>query len=91
MTLVKNCDTRNRLFAGRNKSQHTFRSVGQTDAASSSGIETEGARSKSLSFAEDFMLEHSHSVLIAVMGSAGSFGAAPREPQKSTQSFGFPS
>lgn len=93
MNLAKQCDTRSRLSTGRNKSEHSFRPVGQADRATSSGIEPDGTRAKRMTFAEDFMLEHTHSGLrIAVIGMAGNSGAASREQHnKLTQCYGFPS
>ena len=92
MNLANKSDKRERLSAGRNRGQHSFRPVNQTDRANSSGIETDGARPNRLSFAEDFMLEHTNSGLhITVIGMAGSSVSAAREPHKSTQCYGFPS
>lgn len=92
MNLAKQCDTRSRLSTGRNKSEHSFRSVRHSDKANSSANETDGTRTNRLTFAEDFMLEHSHSGLrISVMGKAGNSGTATREQHQSTQCYGFPS
>jgi hypothetical protein len=92
MGLPKKCDARNCLSAGRSTSHNSFRPAGQADRTNSSGIEPDGARRKRLTFAEDFVLEHSHSGLhITLTGISASAGIAPREPQQSTQSFGFPS
>lgn len=92
MSLAKKCDTRSRLSSGRNKSEHSFRPMGQTDRATSSGIEPDGTRADRLTFAEDFMLEHTHSGLrITVIGMAGNSGATSREQHKLTQCYGFPS
>ena len=92
MGTPKECDARDRLSAGRNQSQYSFRPVGQSDRASFSVTEPDGTGASRLTFAEDFMLEHSNSGRrIALVGSAGSYGAAPKEPQKSTQYYGFPS
>jgi hypothetical protein len=52
----------------------------------------EGSGERKSSFAEDFMLEHSNSSLfIAMIGKAGCYGAAAKDPQNSTQYYGFPS
>jgi hypothetical protein len=92
MSLAKNSDKRDRLSAGRSRSQHSFRAASMADRANPSGIETDQARPGPLSFAEDFTLEHSHSSLrIAFIGMAGKSGAVPREQHKSAQCFGFPS
>jgi hypothetical protein len=92
MDFLQKCDARNRLSAGRSTSQNSFRPEGQADRTSSSGIEPDGTRAKRLIFAEDFMLEHSRSGLhISLTGISASAGTAPREPQQSAQSFGFPS
>jgi hypothetical protein len=92
MGLLKECEARDRLSAGRSKSQRSFRPAGQSDRTNSSAIEPDGAKAKRPTFAEDFMLEHSHSGLVITMiGSAGSHVAASKELQKSTQYYGFPS
>jgi hypothetical protein len=92
MSLATKSDKRDRLSAGRSRSQHSFRTVSAADRANSSGIATDGAGPDRLSFAEDFMLEHTHSSLrLAFIGMAGKSGTAPREQHKSAQCFGFPS
>ncbi|MGD0546871.1 MAG: hypothetical protein ABR991_03495 [Terracidiphilus sp.] len=89
---LKECEASNRLSAGRNKSHSTFMPAGPAVSTDSSGIERDGAGARKTSFAEDFMLEHSNSSLfIAMMGSVGRYKSAPKEPQKSTQYYGFPS
>jgi hypothetical protein len=89
---LKECEARDRLSAGRNKSRNSFSPAVQADNSDSSGIELEGAGERKSSFAEDFMLEHSNSSLfIAMIGRAGRYGASAKEPQKSTQYYGFPS
>ena len=60
MDFLQKCDARNRLSADRSTSQNSFRPAAQADRTNSSGIETDGTRAKRLTFAEDFMLEHSH-------------------------------
>lgn len=92
MSLAKKCDTRDRLSAGRVRSQHSFRPTSHSDRAKSAGIESDGAREKRMSFAEDFLLEHTNSGLrIALIGMAAKSGNAPREQLKSAQCYGFPS
>jgi hypothetical protein len=92
MSLATKSDKRERLSAGRSRSQHSFRPASQADATSAPGIEKDGAKVDRLSFAEDFMLEHSHSSLrITFMGMAGNSAAAPREQHKVAQCYGFPS
>jgi len=92
MSLATKSDKRDRLSAGRNRSQHSFRPVNQADAANAPGIEKDGARVDRLSFAEDFMLEHTHSSLrITFRGIASNTAAAPREQHKVAQCYGFPS
>ncbi|MGA9130117.1 MAG: hypothetical protein WB425_18440 [Terracidiphilus sp.] len=92
MGQIKECGVRNRLSSGRTKNQFEFGPAGQSDRSKSSRIETDGARVKRPSFAEDFMLEHSHAgLLIAIMGSAVRYGSAPAEPLHPTQYYGFPS
>lgn len=92
MSLAKTSEKRERLSAGRTRSQHSFRPVNQTDRSNASGIETDGTRPRRLSFAEDFMLEHTNSGLhITVIGMASASPNTAREPHKSTQCYGFPS
>jgi hypothetical protein len=91
MNLVKKCDTRTHLSPGRNKTQHTPRRTGQAEKANASAMEPDRIRPIRRTFAEDFMLEHSHPGLqIAAIGISGISGAAPQESQKPTQCFGFP-
>jgi hypothetical protein len=92
MSLAKKCDTRDRLSAGRARSQHSFRSTSHSDRVNSTEIETDGARGNRMSFAEDFLLEHTNSsIRIGLIGMAGKSGNPPREQQKSAQCYGFPS
>ena len=92
MSILKNYDARARLTVGRGKSQYLSRPAGQPRKVNPSGREPEKTQVNRLTFAEDFMLEHSHpGRRIALMGMADSYEAASREPQESTQSFGFPS
>lgn len=92
MSLAKKSEKRERLSAGRSRSQHSFRPASQADSANSSGIELDESRAGRQSFAEDFMLEHTHSSLrIAFIGIAGKSATAPREQHKSAQCYGFPS
>jgi len=91
MGLAKQCDTRDRLSAGRSRSQHSFRPVSYTDRPSPSAIGVDEV-AKRQSFAEDFLLEHTNSSLrFSSIGKAGKSGIAPREQQKSAQCYGFPS
>lgn len=92
MGLPKKCDARDCPSSGRSASHNSFRPAGKAERINFSGIEPEGARREKLTFVEDFMLEHSHSGLhIDLTGILASARTAPREPQQSTQSFGFPS
>jgi len=92
MSLAKKCDTRDRLSAGRNRSQHSFRPVSRTDRANCSGIDADGAGANRQSFAEDFLLEHTHPGLrITLIGMAADSGTSPREQNQSAQCYGFPS
>jgi hypothetical protein len=91
MSLLNKNGTRNLPSARRDKSQHSFRPEGQADKNNSLGIEPDGAGAKRLTFAEDFMMEHSHSGRsIASIGIAVGYATAPKEPQPPDQSFGFP-
>lgn len=92
MSLATKSDKREPLSAGRSRGQHSFRPASVVDRANSSGIVMDGATGNRLSFAEDFMLEHTHSgLLINVIGMAGASASVAREPYKSTQCYGFPS
>jgi hypothetical protein len=92
MSILKNNDERARFSVGRGKSQHPCRSAGQPRKVNSSGKEPEITRVNRLTFAEDFMLEHSRSGRrVAKIGIWGGAETATKEPQPSTQSFGFPS
>jgi hypothetical protein len=90
MGSLKEYESADRLSADRNQIHRSFRQSGQADRISASEMEPEGINAKQSTFAEDFMLEHSNSSLfIAMMGGASRYGA-PKEPQKSTQYYGFP-
>jgi hypothetical protein len=66
--------------------------VSKAIRTSSFKIEPDATRTNRETFAEDFLLEHSHSTLrLAVIEITASASATPREPQQSAQSFGFPS
>ena len=79
---LKECESADRLSAGRNRIHRSFRQSGQADRISASGMEPDGISAKQSTFAEDFMLEHSNSSLfIAMMGSASRLGA-PKEAAK---------
>ncbi len=88
---LKECEEKDCLSAGRNKSRNSFRPAGKADNSHSSGTELEGVSKRKSTFAEDFLLEHSNSNLfIAMIGRTGRYGAGTREPHKSTQYYGFP-
>lgn len=94
MDPLKKCDTRNLSPARRKKSQHSFRSMGQTDRANSPGISREETSSTRLTFAEDFMMEHcnsSQSMALSRITASLSYASAPKESGPSAQAFGFPS
>jgi hypothetical protein len=92
MGLPKKCDARDCLSAGRSTSHNSFRPAGQADRTNSSGIGPDETRAKRLTFAEDFMLEHSQPGLhITLTGISASAGTAPRKPQQSAQCLGVPS
>ena len=92
MSSLKHYGAKARLSVGRGKSQHPCRSAGQPRKVNPSGTEPEQTQVNRLTFAEDYMQEHCRSGRrIAVIGIWGGAEAAPKEPQPSTQSFGFPS
>jgi hypothetical protein len=89
MSILKNYDPRARLSVGRDKSQPQS---GRLRNVNSSGPASEKTQVNRLTFAEDFTQEHSRSGRrIDVIGIWGGAETAPREPQPSTQSFGFSS
>ena len=89
---VKECEARDSLPAGRSQSHNVCRPVRQANRTNASESGMDGGRAKQPTFAEDFMLEHSNSgLLIALMGSAGSYKVVTQELQHSTQYYGFPS
>ncbi|MGD0830181.1 MAG: hypothetical protein ABR907_04505 [Terracidiphilus sp.] len=88
MGFAQTCDTRSRRSPSRGKTQHSHRPVSPTDRANS----PDGSLTERPSFAEDFLLEHSHAhVQITLVGLAASSEAAPKAMQHSAQSYGFPS
>lgn len=92
MSLANQCDARDRLSTGRSRSQHTFRPASQTKRTASSSVEQKNTTTEGLSFAEDFMLEHTGSGLrIALIGMTAGSKTAQRELQNSAQCYGFPS
>jgi hypothetical protein len=92
MSLANQSEKRERLSAGRPRSNHSFRPIHQADSATSSRTEQHGAKEDRMSFAEDFMLEHTHASLrIAFIGVAGDSASSSREQYKSAQCYGFPS
>jgi len=92
MDAPKKCDTRNRLSAGRNKGPRSFRASDSAERTSASAMDTEGNRARRLTFAEDFMMEHSaNGKRVAVVGVKRSSRTIRIQSQPSTQYFGFPS
>jgi len=92
MSILKNYGAKARLSVGRGKSQYPCRSAGQPRKVNSSRTEPETTQVNRLTFAEDFMQEHCRSGRrIALIGIWGGAETAPKEPQPTTQSFGFPS
>ena len=73
MSVSKKCDTNGRLSANRNEGRRSSRRATQHDAAISLEIRRERPRPSELTFAEDFMLEHSypspHNISIEIAGS----------------------
>jgi hypothetical protein len=66
--------------------------MGRVYITRSSGINQDGTQTNRLTFAEDFMMEHSNfGRSIALLGIAARRGTAPKKLQPSAQSFGFPS
>jgi hypothetical protein len=92
MSHTNHCNARKGVSVGRTSGQHSLRSGNKNDGANPSRLGQDATKTKRLTFVEDFMLEHSHSgLLIAMIKNAGSYGAACKDQQKPTQSFGFPS
>ena len=85
-------DARNLPSAHQKKSEHSFRQMGSAFITNPSGIKQDGTQADRRTFADDFLKEHSNSCWgIALMGIAGGYETAPKKPQPSAQSFGFPS
>lgn len=81
MDTYKKCDTRNRLPSSRDKGPRSFKAA--------DGIER--TYSNRLTFAEDFMMEHSSTGLrFSAVGNKVRSRDATQQPP-STQHFGFPS
>lgn len=92
MDPLKKYDARNLPLAHQKKSEHSFRQMGSAFITNSSGIKQDGTQADRRTFAEDFLREHSNSGRnIALIGISDSYGTAPKKPQPSAQSFGFPS
>jgi hypothetical protein len=94
MDALQKCETRNRLSAGRNKSRRSFRAADQNDRDLASSADRDENSVHRLTFAEDFMMEHSFTSLrLTVVGIRGSSRTVHKqlEPQPSAQYFGFPS
>jgi len=95
----KECDSRNSLSAGRNNDRRSIRAVDRSMRATASAIETRVKCANRLTFAEDFMVEHSLSNLLlsnlhfSLTGIKGRSGARREQLHSppSPQSFGFPS
>ena len=89
MSLANQSDKRERLSAGRPRSKHYFRPSHQVDSAAPSQAERNESNTERPSFAEDFMMEHTHTSLrIAFVGMAGD--SSSREQYESAQCYGFP-
>jgi hypothetical protein len=74
MSVSKNCDAKVDRFADRNKNRSTFRQAVRADEANAYENTPERTRASRLTFAEDFMLEHSlPSMRITSMEMSGSF------------------
>lgn len=74
MSVLKNCDAKVQLFAGRNKSQEKLSQTARAGEANAREIAPERPGASRPTFAEDFMLEHSHtSVRITSIEMTGSF------------------
>ncbi len=74
MSPLKECIANNRLLARCIESQHSVRPVGQPCTAGSPKIEQDGPRAGKLTFAGDFVLEHSfHGPHIASVEISGCF------------------
>lgn len=92
MDTIRKYDARNLTSAHQKKMEHSFRQMGSAFITNSSGTKQDGTQADRRTFAEDFLKEHSNSGRsIALMGIAASYGNAPKKPQPSAQSFGFPS
>jgi hypothetical protein len=89
---LKEVEAKDYLSAGRGKSQRCFGPASPVNQTNTSLIEPGPSRANRPTFAEDFMLEHSHfERSITLLGTTGSYGIAPKESQPPTQYYGFPS
>jgi len=92
MDFLKKLDARKFLSARQKRSEYSFGQMSPAFITDSSGIKQDGTKADRRTFAEDFLVEHSNSGRsIALIGIAASYGTAPKKPQPSAQSFGFPS
>jgi len=94
MSALKTYDSRNRLSSGLNGSQRSFRAGDQAGRTTSSVIDVEVKSSNHLTFAEDFLIEHSSAGLhFATIGIKCSSRTARKQPKPlpSAEYFGFPS
>jgi len=83
---------RNLQATRHSRSRHSSKSSVPPTRPGSRRGEMDGAKSKRATFAEDFLLEHSHSTIrIGVFQFAESLASEHRETLKSAQSYGFPS
>ena len=91
MGLLKKCDTRNHLSDSRNENQRSTRSNRHGVKADFSVLEPERSVAK-LSFAEDFLLEHSVSGMqFRKVGIAANPAISSNDRSESCQYLGFPS
>lgn len=92
MVRSKRCDAGNRPPARQNRTQHSLIPIGKADTTLRSEINLDRQKVKRLTFAEDFILEHTLSGLNAVgIEISGSSRLASRESQETIQNIAFPS
>lgn len=88
---LKKCDSRDHLPSSRNETQRSTRPTRHGVKADFSALEPEGTVA-TLSFAEDFLLEHSVSGMqFRKVGIAASPAISSNDRSESCQCLGFPS
>ena len=92
MSLLNNSVAGNDPSSGREKSGRLFRPEPKANRDGSSGIKPKEAMNNRLTFADDYMSEHSRSgMCLRLIVVPGNTGDAPQKSQRTSECFGFPS